>query len=80
MGTAARAVTPTLLVGDQHPALDYFKAGSVSAAVDAIQHGLTAMVPTFEMAEEVLRGLGLPEAMIEDRLHFARTGKVLREI
>ena len=75
-------VTPTLMLGapgsgDHLSNVEYLETASDAAS--AIRSGLTAMLPpgSWDVAEETLRLLGADEIVIEDRLHVARTGRVL---
>jgi hypothetical protein len=70
-------VTPTLLLG-RIPA-DISKAARAESPDEALQliiGGQTAVLPAnaWDMAERVLRELGLGEEAITDRIVFARTG------
>ena len=66
-----RPITPLLGVADTPEAVD---------ALDAfvsIKLRDPAVVPDDATAREVLRMLGLGDDLIDDRLHFSRTGEVL---
>ncbi|MFN2347166.1 MAG: hypothetical protein ABR616_15815 [Dermatophilaceae bacterium] len=64
-------VTPLLDVGggDDTP----------EVAVARVLSHQRANVPSLDDARSVLRTLGLREELVEDRIHFALTGKVLVE-
>lgn len=64
-------VTPLLDVGGGDD--------SVEVAIARIRRRERANVVTLDDAREVLRRLGLREELVEDRIHFALTGKVLVE-
>lgn len=70
MGDVRRTpVTPLLEIGGG--------ADTVAGAVGRIRAGLVANVADEDTAREVLHQLGLDDEVIEDRLHFARTGRTL---
>lgn len=66
-------ITPLLSV----TSIDVDLYTDVDMAADVILTGCHVSVPTLTMAKEVLERLGLPREEIEDRIHFAVTGKVL---
>lgn len=76
MGSGARYLTPTLFVGTS-ASHDCTPAASVEEALRIIHHHKAALVPTDEIAVEVMRALGLDEATIADRMYFSYTGRTL---
>jgi hypothetical protein len=75
-------VTPTLMLGEVGSAehlTNVVYLDDASDACTAIRCGLTVILPpgAWKMAEETLRLLGADEMVIEDRLHVAKTGRVL---
>jgi hypothetical protein len=70
-------VTPTLFVGSEGPALSHLRPSTVKRALHLIRHGEAVLVPDFDTAREILDLLGMGHDVIEDRIHFARTGKIL---
>lgn len=64
-----RHVTPLLAVG--HPSV------APEEAFIRVLTGELALVADDSAAEQVLRNLGLSEDVIEDRIHFSRTGETL---
>lgn len=84
------AVTPTLWVGRTFPAVSGPKvmlaSSSLSAedqnvdeASAAILGGSTVIVPTIQLAYQILRRLGLSIDDAEDRIRFALRGQVPSE-
>lgn len=73
-------VTPSLYVGADALVFDTVEVGDVVHGVNEIAAGRRVRVATYEMAAQILRELGVAEPIIEDRIHFARTGKVLRAV
>jgi hypothetical protein len=81
MGAAkvnARAVTPTLFIGGC-PTFDHIHCETPTHAYAVILAGGSAVVPegAWAVAEETLRLLGIDEAWIENRIHYAQTGVLL---
>jgi selenophosphate synthetase-related protein len=66
-----RAITPLLAVGQ--PAVDEIEA------FVRIKTGEVAVVADDATARLVLAALGMSGELIEDRIHFSRTGEVLVE-
>lgn len=80
MGTSTRAVTPMLFVGGE-PRVPHRHAATADEAVSIIKtENIAALVDDFDVAADVLRIFGYSETLVEDRLHFARTGRVLHNI
>ena len=78
-------VTPTLMLGpiEMWSHLSRTKAcATAEAAVKHINRGGTAILPpgSWDMAGDTLRLLGANELIVEDRLHFARTGEILHAV
>lgn len=71
------SVTPLLHVGNELPMM-HVAVDNAAEAVAAIEARLTVLVPSDEIAIDVLRRLGLSTADVADRMHFARTGRILR--
>lgn len=84
-GSTTVAVLPRLLVGSAEGAgpeptgipVAATRTDDPVAATEAILAGDTVLLPSFELAAEILRGLGLDPALVEDRIALATSGRVL---
>lgn len=74
-------VTPTLFVGDI-PEIGGTRADSVEQAVALVKRDERAVLPAdaWGMVADVLRAVGCSEEMVEDRIHFAQTGRTLHDV
>ena len=70
-------ITPSMAVCDETDWPERFQSDEILLAVDWIEEGGTAFVASDDVAADVLRHLGLTEAEVADRLHFANTGRIL---
>lgn len=71
-------VTPSLAFGDGDPHSRHIKLSDGRAVPAALAYGDAPMVvvPDEEQARIALRGLGLTESLIDDRIRFGQTGEV----
>lgn len=71
-------LTPSLSAGTEHPPYEHTDADTAEEAATIIL-GLqkVAHVEDLDTAIEALRLLGLDEAAINRRVHFAKTGELL---
>lgn len=74
-------VTPTLFLGPPGAAsflTNLRPVTTVEEAVEVIESGKRALLPedAWEDAAEVLRRLGLTQSQIEERIRFAKTGRL----
>ena len=74
---AGVVVTPLLRVGATDETPEEFH--NFEEALAAIRRREEACVRTFGVAADVLRELGLSPKLVRDRIHFAKTGRVLVE-
>lgn len=74
-------VTPTLWVGDV-PMCGGVETTTVEGALSLIDSRQNAVLPhgAWGTVHDVLRALGLDEAQVLDRVHFAQTGSVLTTV
>lgn len=70
-------LTPLLLAGDPPENLAHEPAADMWAALNLIHQSTVALVPTLDVARQVLAGLDLTEDEIDERVHFGLTGQVL---
>lgn len=69
-------VTPSLAIAVDWPEDDVLTADQATTWIQERRTPLWAIVADEATAAQVLHNLGLSEAEIADRLHFAKTGQV----
>lgn len=73
-------ITPTLFLGDR-PIRTFANTvcDNAADALEVIHAGGSVRLPegAWPVAREILLALGLDEAHVQDRFHFARTGQIL---
>lgn len=70
-------LTPLLMAGDAPVNVECEPAEDMWAALNLIHQSRVALVPTLDLARQVLAGLDLTEDEIDERVHFGLTGQVL---
>lgn len=70
-------LTSTLSAGAGSPRYEHYETDDAEEAVRLIDSEKCAHVPTIKLGIAVMERLGLTEAQIERRVHFALTGVLL---
>ena len=75
-------VTPTLFVGDLGPSLPHTPVTTAREALQVIHSGGQALLPagSWSTVREILTALGGTPEVVEDRIHFAQTGRILHAV
>lgn len=71
-------ITPALAISDDWPEEDLLDADEATEWIQSRKAPLWCVVRDEATAIQVMDNLGMTGAEIEDRLHFAKTGRVLQ--